>query len=252
MGSNPIGATNFMNKTIILILTHRDCLVVKQEFDKLKKDLGEKYDFKILFNRKNSNDLIFLDKEDVYFFDDSIINEIGFYPIAFNKNPFLGNDHFPLFKFAREFSSYDYYWVIEDDVRFSGDWSVFFNTFTIYQNDYIASHFHRDSQNGNLKSFNPIYRLSQKAIKFLDFQFKENKVSGHHEHVLAQILYIFGYEILDFGGLSAFCPEHLREKFYNNTYNGKDFNVYVTHRHGPAFKEIGSIPNKIYHPVKNF
>lgn len=237
-----------MNKTVILLLTYRDSKEVQNVFDKLKGDLGNSYDFKILFNRKTSDPLQNINEDECYFFPDDIIRTMGFNPFINDENPFNGNDHYPLFKFARE-HSYEQYWVIEDDVRFSGDWSVFFNALNQYSSDYFGSSFNRNLS-GNLKSFNAIYMLSHKAITMLDLFFTKTQITHHHENSIAQILFTHGYTIRDFGGISAFCPVELREGFYNNLYD-KGF-AGVTLRATDAFKTWGQVPNKIYHPVKNF
>lgn len=62
---------------------------------------------------------------EVFPFTDSILHDLGYTPIEDSLLP--GSNHFPLLKFYREHPGYDYYWLIEDDVRFSGEWNLFFD-----------------------------------------------------------------------------------------------------------------------------
>ena len=80
--------------------------------------------------------------------------------------------------------------MVEDDVRFSGDWKVFFNNFSTNHADFLASIIESKKENPNwfwwsylktenenvseeqlLKSFNPIYRLSHQALLCIDEYF---------------------------------------------------------------------------------
>ena len=54
-------------------------------------------------------------------FTSEILHGMGYQPIAATIVP--GSNHFPLLKFYLENPGYDYYWVVEDDVFFTGEWT---------------------------------------------------------------------------------------------------------------------------------
>lgn len=67
-----------------------------------------------------------LEELNTFSFTNSILHELGYSPIEERLLP--GSNHFPLLKFYREHPDYDYYWMVEDDVRFSGDWNDVIST----------------------------------------------------------------------------------------------------------------------------
>jgi hypothetical protein len=78
-----------------------------------------------------------LPKENLFVFTDVVLHELGYIPV---KNSLLpGSSHFPLLQFFRENSQFAYYWLIEDDVAFSGDWSVLFDAFSKNRADFIST-----------------------------------------------------------------------------------------------------------------
>src|SRR5262249_40173791 len=98
----------------------------------------------------------------------------------------IGNAHFPLLDFFRHNSCHDYYWIVEYDVRYTAPWKTFFELFIADESDFISSHLRSFWQEprwrwwksfGNTKidiphtdcvrSFNVIYRISGKALRFL-------------------------------------------------------------------------------------
>src|SRR4051812_28294669 len=50
---------------------------------------------------------------------DSLLR-LNYTPIAWDIIP--GSNHFPLLQFFHSHPGHTHYWLIEDDVRFSGDW----------------------------------------------------------------------------------------------------------------------------------
>lgn len=55
--------------------------------------------------------------ENLFVFTSDVLNELGYTPIEKGKLV-PGSNHFPLLKFFKENQCYDYYWLVEDDVRF--------------------------------------------------------------------------------------------------------------------------------------
>ena len=66
------------------------------------------------------------------------LNKLGYTP--WGCTIMDGNFHFVLLDFYRQHPEYDYYWLIEYDVRFSGNWKTFFSFFHDKDEDFWAAH----------------------------------------------------------------------------------------------------------------
>ena len=189
-------------------------------------------------------------------FTSSILQDLGYTPIEEGKLV-PGSNHFPLLKFFKEHQEYDYYWMIEDDVRFSGEWKVFFDSFSANHTDFLSSVIETKKENPNwfwwsylktstenisedklLKSFNPIYRLSHQALACIDEHLR-NGWMGHHEILLPTLLNYRGFQIEDFGGNGFYVvKEANRNKYYDKTSMGLN----------PLIPD--GRKNYLFHPVK--
>ncbi len=168
------------------------------------------------------------------------------------------SSHFPLFYFYLNHRNYSQYWLIEDDVRFNGDWFDFFSSFVNDQSDFISSHIKPFSENkqwdwwnslrhskinipheSRIRSFNPVCRCSNKALHLLHNELRNGWI-GHHEVLLPTLLKQKGLKLLDISG----------EGDYKNTDVNIKFCSDETMRFRPAFKQIGDEQNVLYHPIK--
>jgi len=179
------------------------------------------------------------------------------------------NMHFPVLDFYLSRPEYDFYWVIEFDVRYNGDWGRFLHAFSMYNHDLVTSHirhFHEEPgwwwwdslQHGSktidrdryLRSFNVIYRISNRALALVhDAQL--HGWYGHPEELLPTLLYNNGFSLLDFGGDGEFVMPGGKNVFYTSgsTVNGI-LNPFCTMRWRPSRAKAGIWKNKLYHPVK--
>lgn len=160
------------------------------------------------------------------------------------KNSIIpGSNHLITLYFYKKFPFYDNYYSIEYDVDFLGDWEIFFKISSILNADFVSSHvktfqsdpnwywwnhffyYHNDSiinrkyiisKNKRIRSFNPIYRISNDALKYLYEALKEG-IYGHHEVVIPTILYYGGFKLLDWGGSGEFVSKGMQEKLYKTT-----------------------------------
>ncbi|HKJ40818.1 MAG TPA: hypothetical protein VKA27_01945, partial [Sunxiuqinia sp.] len=127
---------------------------------------------------------------------------------------------------------YDYYWCVEDDVRFSGDWRVLFKAFESIDSDFISSYIRTSNQEPHwpwwhalanpyqvidfkdrVKSFNPIYRISKAALSFIHDALLSGWC-GHHEILFPTLLFEAGFDVADFGGTGKFVRKGFENKFY--------------------------------------
>lgn len=220
------------------------------------RNLGDTY---LIFHTKGNESEQLLMHLNTYTFTNTVLSDLGYTPVRDTLVP--GSNHFPILKFYLDHQNYDYYWCIEDDVMFNGEWASFFNEIIKnVQYDFISSFVKRFNEkinpdwiwwnslsHGNDKididdlvmSFNPIYSLSNRSAGFLDRALKDGWV-GHHEVLIATLLNKSGFLVKDFGGRRKFVPPGFNEKFYTDK----------THVWRPAFTAPGKLMNKIYHPVK--
>jgi len=180
------------------------------------------------------------------------------YPL-FARGIVPGSTHFPLLHFFSRHSDYDYYWLIEHDVRFSGDWRFFFEFFKNSNCDFLSTHIRHYSEkrewfwwkNMNhprifipmekrLRSFNPIYRISNAALRCVHASHCQGW-RGHYEVLMPTLIYHGGFKLEDISGAGAFSPPNRINKFYTEA---------ETLRWRPIFRKVGAEMDKLYHPVK--
>ena len=233
-------------KQAILLLTNKIDYAIRDRYDKLVREYGEKADMFLLFDNSFSVDNRELEYyERVYSFSVPELIREGYIAL---KDGFLGNCHYPLLKFHKDFPEYDYCWSIEDDVVFSGDWSIFFDAFVDDTSDLLTTKVrcYEDapdwcwwksvkapegiflSAKELYASFNPIYRLSAKAIECLDEEMRKGWF-GHFEAIVPTVL--------------AKCGQIMRDM------SGNGFYTENTHSWTPL-RVLPMKPNKIYHPIK--
>lgn len=179
-----------------------------------------------------------------------------------------GNSHTIMLDFFKIHSDFDYFWFIEYDVRFSGNWSTFFSFFQNKDEDFISSHilnFEENpewshwndlflmnldlNENDRLSSFNPICRLSYRALALLEERCSLGDY-GHLEVLLPTLFKYYKLNIKDLGGMGRYTYKVSPNLFYQNYMAENNENI-CTHRFRPMVKkEEIKIANKIYHPVK--
>ena len=256
-----------VSRQVFLLLTNNINSPVIKLFNDIKKgaeNFGQTY---ILYHWKANSELpSFLNGTNSFTFNDDILKRLNYIPLSETLVP--GSNHFPLLDFYKTNPDYDHYWLIEDDVRFSGLWHFLFSTFSdLYNYDLLASYignykeeprwFWWNSLRHNeyfiplaerYKSFHPIYRLSNAALAHL-CSMLDNKWVGHHEVLIPTLLYRSNYKLLDFGGEGRFVLKGFENKFYI-AHDSKTPPSVSTLRYRPIRYQEGNSTNKIYHPVK--
>lgn len=237
-----------MMKQCILMLTHIMNKDVWDRFKKLKTETSSIADCFLYCSNNN----------DVKSAFSKLINT-GYNPISDTIVP--GSPWYSLAQFYLDHKDYDYYWYVEYDAVFNGNWNDFFLDFSDEEADLVASYIELYDDNRNwcwwdievnmpyelkdrVKSFNPVMRLSNKALKFLDAQCSTG-ISGHYEVLIPTVLYNNGFELLDFGGEGRFTPKKFINKYY--TCKIKPYNYW--HIVGYTTDEL-VMPNMLYHPIK--
>ncbi len=245
----------FIMKQVVLFLTNRSDEWTLSKFRTLELAQNESTDIYILYHQSSEIVPEAIKKTNHYPFTNDILYSLGYQPI--NSSLLPGSNHFPLLKFYLEHSHYEYYWLVEDDVCFTGKWSDFFSYHSSNPADLLSSIVRRytevpywgwwnslqiESENipleNRVRSFNPIYRLSNSALKCIDHAL-QNGWSGHHEVLIPTLLYNRNYALSDIGGNGTFVPKNNTDRFYKEE---------STMSHLPV--ELGDKPNFLYHPVK--
>lgn len=189
----------------------------------------------------------------IILFTSSILTDLGYGFVPDNLLP--GYNHFPLLFFYQKYNDYDYYWLVEDDVRFTGSWQYLFDTFANDSSDFISSYLQyqeeeRDwywwdslespdyiGQIRKIKSLNSVCRLSKKALHIIDKSLS-NGWKGHHEVLIPTLIYNQGLTLEDFGGEGLFVHIENKGRFYDNSTMGIK----------PVFPTDKK--NYFFHPVK--
>lgn len=238
-----------------LFLSHLSTDTIIKEFENIRRStehLGKAF---FLYDATEKSIPDKINKLSPYLYSNESLSQLR-YPTT-GKDILPGHAHFPLFQFFRDNPDYDYYWVIEYDVRFSGEWRLFFDSFLKTDADFLTCHIRtyadernwpwwelnhpRESipLNERLASFNPIYRISNAALSFLHSAFKSGW-RGHYEVALPTLLHHNGLTIRDISGKDKYTAPDINNKFYSSE----------TMRFRPAFWRYGREKNKLYHPVK--
>ena len=171
-----------------------------------------------------------------------------------------------LIAFSRK-HRYDYYWLIEYDVRFSGNWECFFRYFSDSQEDFLTSHIRRYAQEPDwsfwsldhydekvdlakaLRSFNPIFRISYPALDYV-YQMYLKGWTGIYETLIPTLLYQGNFTLRDFGGTGDFVLAQDINRFYLDSSNCELLDG-KTMRYRPSHTSLSGYPaNKLVHPVK--
>jgi Protein of unknown function (DUF3405) len=144
-----------------------------------------------------------------------------------------GNNDLPVLAFYREQPDYDFYWVIEYDVRYTGHWGRFFEELRSSDADFLSTTMQGYRENprwwwwGTLvntpagplrrvRCFTPFCRLSNRALSTIDQWYRDGG-AGHYELVWPSVCRTAGLRVEDIGGWGRYTPERWRGKHYANT-----------------------------------
>jgi glycosyltransferase involved in cell wall biosynthesis len=241
-------------KQTILFLSDKSNEYILNRFNSLLQVVPD-IDVYFLYHQKGTILPLVIKQYPHHIFTSSLLPSRGYTPIAESLTP--GSNHFPLLDFYIKNQEYDYYWLIEDDVFFNGEWKNFFKYFDRFPVDFITSYVKHYLEESNwpwwnslihpnkniplserIHSFNPLYRLSNRALCYLHEQLSNGWI-GHHEVLIASLLEQHGYSIMDMGGSGTYVVPENNDKFYSEE----------TWSHLPLpIQEFR--PNMIYHPIK--
>lgn len=172
------------------------------------------------------------------------------------QNLFYGNimlEYMDFFLYETK-KSYDYYWFVEWDVFYNGNWRELVEKYDSNDADYVMcsstmrngySHtwYHHDQWKTTTLApfkdeelyvtFNPIMRLSKRAMTYLDHIYSEGN-SGFYEVFLGTVLKREGFKI---------------DGFYEH--GDLDVATFTWLPHGSTFTEKHINAKQLYHPIKH-
>jgi len=251
---------------VFLFLSHHASGQVVREYKNIRSATAGIGSSIFLYHHKSNNAPPALPTRNLYLFSDESLSKLNYRMIGPTLVP--GHVGFPVLQFFCDNPDFDYYWAIEYDVRFSGDWFFFFDSFREANYDFLACHL-RDyvdepdwprwtldhprksiALRERLRCFNPIFRLTNAALSFLHRSLLDGWC-GHNEVLFPTLLHRNGFAIADMGGKGRFRPLDLRENFYTESEaNSIGLLDSGTMRYRPPFLRVGREKNKLYHPVK--
>ena len=176
------------------------------------------------------------------------------------------NIDLPLMWFFHENPRYDYYWVMEYDVRFTGQWPDFFRHFLANGSDLLATTLfdynfrpgwdnwstlmspRRIPEAERVRALFPLYRLSNAALKALHAAYCDGW-SGHYEVTIPTILKTQGFTLEDFGGNGSYVAAGNHDRFYRNS-PGLAGLAPGTFTVAPNQISNDYPPNLLWHPIK--
>lgn len=253
-------------KTIVLYASHIISNRTIKQFYEIKKGLPVGTRLIWCLNRMKEQDILLPEDIEVFEFTKEDFYEL---PYTVFSDEIWFNTNLIMMLFYLKNPQYDYYWFIEYDVVFTGEWSILFQHFRESNSDLISSHVERYSVSNKgwqwwnviefsketillenrIKSFNPIYRLSKQSLLFLHTYLSDGN-AGYYEVLMPTALFNNGYTLEDFGGTGCFVQAGNRNKFYiQGTYTN-----FGTMRYFPnySYEEINALgtPNRLFHPIK--
>jgi hypothetical protein len=144
------------------------------------------------------------------------------------------NIDLPLMWYFHSHPEHEFYWLMEYDVRFTGQWPNFFRHFAGNKSDLLATtvfdhHFrpswrhwstlsspHFVSDRERVRALFPLYRVSNAAMRALHLAYCSGW-SGHYEVTIPTILKTRGFVLEDMGGDGAYVAPGNRNRFYRNS-----------------------------------
>jgi hypothetical protein len=172
--------------------------------------------------------------------------------------------------FFRQYPGYANYWMIEYDVRYTGDWAQLLRELAASPADFLGTivqsrtehpawtHWNNFSCAGNpppeacfIKSFTPLIRLSAAALRAADAAYLAGW-EGHYEALWPTAAAAAGLTIEEIGGEGAFTPPERYGKYYTST----RFDPYLTpgsfaFRPSILEADVPQSPPGLWHPVKS-
>jgi hypothetical protein len=171
-----------------------------------------------------------------------------------------GNVDLVVLRHWQRFPGHRRIWLIEDDVRYSGDWGELFRRLDTMEGDLLMTcprtfesepdwtwwNSLKDPSGRvvrgppGVSGFFPFFRIGAAALAALDAAYREGW-AGHYEVAWPMLLLRAGLSVVDLGGPEAHGPGPVPGALYHHR---------TTFRYRPAMEAPGDLPGMLWHPVK--
>lgn len=257
-----------MKKQCFIFLTRRINGQNRALLKSIDKQVSGIADFKILsytdssdFNCYRAKNLDLVEKHVVITRDDLLALFGNIYPNKISSDEswsiLPGNLDLVYLYFAIKHKNYDYYWLCEDDVRFTGNYSFLLRKFRRVKSDLIATNIRKAPERwphmksiftGNdhyiysdTSAFLPFCRVSKKGFEKIDEAYRRGW-RGHFEITWTNILTQADATFSDFN------DHHIRN-YYSSNIKTMEMND-GSFTFMPPKLEVGKKKNFLYHPIK--
>ena len=261
-------------ETVFIFVTHTFNVKIKREIARISKELEGEYPFFVYYDCAAQDVPVASDAPLISFDYQKISAQ---FPFRMGGNIIPGNVYLVYTELLKQFPKASNFWIVEYDVRFSGNWRKFLKSFEQSQADLLGCHIRyryeipdwiwwRSFQNRLdfatnhndepfVRAFLWISRYSRRALGTIRHECIQNGWSGHQEVLVPSLLLRAGLHIEEIGGDSRFTPASRRNRFYSSEYGlsypSKDGNYGLGgNRFGPTLLFWGLRRNRLYHPVK--
>jgi hypothetical protein len=162
----------------------------------------------------------------------------------------------------RPFDSFDYVWVLEGDVDYTGPWGDFFAIYAGSETDLIGFRMLRKSEAPNWVNWKwasmpedapavtglfPTFRISRRLLEAYIAAIRSDLWRGHCEALLPTLALSKGMKIEDMSGRGEFAALQSRAPLDSGTYSFRPVrSTSYFHEQPDAFPKR----NMLYHPVK--
>jgi Protein of unknown function (DUF3405) len=116
------------------LLSHHASGQVVREYKNIRSATAGLGSTIFLYHHISNNAPPALPTRNLYLFSDESLSKLNYRMIGPTLVP--GHVGFPVLQFFCDNPDFDYYWAIEYDVRFSGDWFFFFDSFKEANHDF--------------------------------------------------------------------------------------------------------------------
>jgi hypothetical protein len=178
--------------------------------------------------------------------------------------------HMILPRFFQQYPDYEQIWMVEYDVRYTGDWAELLRDLARSPADFLATviqsrpenpdwalweGFHTGTdelaESRHVKAFTPLMRLSNAAARAVDAAYRAGW-AGHYEALWPTAITAAGLSIEEIGGEGSFTPPDR----YGRYYTSSRFDPYLSpgsfvFRPSILESEVPPQPPGLWHPVKS-
>lgn len=256
-------------RTAVLFTTHVINAQVKAHFTKLRNELPADYELFLFYDERRLKQRAVrrLGGDRVLPHDESGWKQFK-RPGRYFKEKIPGNEDGLLMNAMARLPDYSWYWYIEYDMAFSGDWRVLFDAMADCTADILAVNITRHRLIPDWPLWKSIEVPAGSELPDVDrirvhlaisrFSHRVNEVlvpvyskgwAGHAEALFCSLAAANGLEVEDIGGDSEFAKPDNVNRFYRSTRTSNSLGP-GTLVFRPPMHTVGREPNMLWHPVK--